>query len=108
MKEAVNATLRELIQKEIPLNTYLVHPKDVGFIPVGLLSPNDLEAEHMQDWSDILDADIRLIRQGADGQEVELKGVQAERLVEFDRFLMNAIWPAAVQKTGSQLSAKQV
>lgn len=106
MQGIMKYTLRELVQKEIPLNTYLVHPKDVGFIPVGLLSPNDLETDHMQQWSDILDADIRLIRQGAYGQEVELEGVQAERLIEFDQFLMNVIWPAAVQETGSQLSIR--
>lgn len=79
--------LKEMLLKGVPLNTYLIHPQDVGFIPVGRFIPSDLTSNTIQRWRDILEARVILIKEGAYGLEIELAGVPAERLREFDEFL---------------------
>lgn len=41
-------SLKELLLKGVPLDTYLIHSKDVGLIPVGRLTPNDLTSSAIQ------------------------------------------------------------
>lgn len=79
--------LKELLLKGVPADTYLIHPQDVGWIPVGRITPGDLTSSAMQGWRDILEAKVTLIKQGAYGLEIGLAGVTAERLRKFDEFL---------------------
>lgn len=79
--------LGDLIREGIPADTYLVHQSDVGFVPVGRLFAADLDFGALAGFTDLMDARVAVMRQGSYGQEIELEGVPAARLVEFDRFL---------------------
>ena len=86
-KEKPQQTLRKLIAQGIPADTYLVHPRDVGFIPAGRLEASDLESGMLEEWSDILDAEIIELGSGGYGQEFLLEGIPVNRLRAFDDFL---------------------
>lgn len=84
-------TLHSLIARELPVDTYLVHPQDVGFIPVGILKAADLASGVLDEWADILNAKVTAIHSGSYGQEIELEGIPASRLMAFDDFLAGTI-----------------
>lgn len=90
-EEASDQTLRSLIAKELPIDTYLVHPQDVGFIPVGILRAADLASGVLDEWADILNAKVTVVHSGRYGQEIELEGIPANRLMAFDDFLAETI-----------------
>lgn len=79
--------LGDLIRSGMPADTYLVHETDMGFIPVGRVGNADLDSGVLAGYADLLDARIAARRQGNYGQEIELEGVSAARLTEFDQFL---------------------
>lgn len=90
-EETSYQTLRSLIAGELPVDTYLVHPQDVGFIPVGILKAADLASGVLEEWADILNAKVTAIHSGSYGQEIELEGIPASRLMAFDDFLAGTI-----------------
>ena len=81
-------TLTEVMKQNEYADIYLVHPKDVGFIPVSRLWTLDVEEKELERWNDILEAKMRSVQRKGYGLEIELENVSAERLQQFDCFLM--------------------
>ena len=80
-------TLTEVMKQNEYADIYLVHPKDVGFIPVSRLWTLDVEEKELERWNDILKANVRSVQRKGYGMEIELENVSAERLQKFDCFL---------------------
>lgn len=68
---------------------YLVHESvDVGFIPLSVITNEDLDKGTLSEFKDILTAEISDRNPtGAYGEEVQLAGISADRLMKFDDFL---------------------
>ena len=81
-------TLTEMMKQNEYADIYLVHPKDVGFVPVSRLWTLDVEEKELARWDDILEAKVRSVQRKGYGIEIELENVSAERLQQFDCFLM--------------------
>jgi hypothetical protein len=76
--------LKDLLKDPLPNDTYLVHSLyDVGFLPVGRLSIEDLSSEDQEKWSDVLNAEVCRVFPGAYGMHIEVDGVEPERLSNF-------------------------
>lgn len=76
--------LKDLLNDPLPKDTYLVHSQyDVGFLPVGRLSIEDLSPESQAKWPDVLDAEVFRVFPGAYGMHIEVDGVEPERLADF-------------------------
>lgn len=80
-------TLTEVMKQNEYADIYLVHPKDVGFIPVSRLWTLDVEEKELERWNDILEAKVSSVQRKGYGIEIELEHVSAERLQKFDCFL---------------------
>ena len=80
-------TLTEVMKQNEYTDIYLVHPKDVGFIPVSRLWTLDVEEKELERWNDIWEAKVRSVQRKGYGMEIELENVSAERLQKFDCFL---------------------
>lgn len=90
-------SLGDLIRSGMQADTYLIHKSDVGFIPVGRVGSADLDSGVLDDYADLLNAGIAMMRQGSYGQEIELEGVSASRLTEFDQFLAHSFVESQAQ-----------
>lgn len=101
-KETPGQTFRDLIERGIPENTYLVHQQDVGFIPVGILDVGDLKTGILNEFLDLLEAEVISCRSKASGQEIQLGNISADRLIEFDKFLTDTIANTPIQETPRQ------
>lgn len=67
---------------------YLVHEADVGFIPLSVITNEDLDKGTLSGFKDILTAEISDRNpNGAYGEEIQLAGISADRLMKFDDFL---------------------
>lgn len=81
-------TLTEVMKQNEYADIYLVHPKDVGFIPVSQLRTLNVGEKDLERWADILDAKVKSIQRKGYGIEIELENISAERLEKFDCFLI--------------------
>lgn len=76
--------LHELSYKFPADSTYLDHGFiDMGFLPIGGLCDADLTPEERENWSDVLDADVRRVFPGAYGIHIEVEDVEPERMSDF-------------------------
>lgn len=84
-RQAPAIRLKDLVLLGLPPNgSYLVHQsRDMGFVPAGSLP--ELTAKGREDFADLLNAKVTGIRSGAYGVELELCGVNPERLADYDR-----------------------
>ena len=81
-------TLTEVMKQNEYTDIYLVHPKDVGYIPVSQLWNLDVGEKELERWADILGAKVKSMQRKGYGIEIELDNVSAERLQKFDCFLI--------------------
>lgn len=81
-------TLTEVMKQNEYTDIYLVHPKDVGYIPVSQLWNLDAGEKALERWADILGAKVKSMQRKGYGIEIELDNVSAERLQKFDCFLI--------------------
>ena len=73
-------TLTEVMKQNEYADIYLIHPKDVGFVPVRRLWTLDVEEKELERWNDILEAKVSSVQRKGYGMEIELEHVYAERL----------------------------
>lgn len=81
-------TLADVMKLNEYSDIYLMHPKDVGFIPVSRVWNLDVGKKELERWGDIFNAKVKSIQRKGYGIEIELENISAERLQKFDCYLM--------------------
>ena len=81
-------TLADVMKLNEYSDIYLMHPKDVGFIPVSRDWNLDVGKKELERWGDIFNAKVKSIQRKGYGIEIELENIAAERLQKFDCYLM--------------------
>ena len=81
-------TLADVMKLNEYSDIYLMHPKDVGFIPVSRVWNLDVGKKELERWGDIFNAKVKSIQRKGYGIEIELENIPAERLQKFDCYLM--------------------
>ena len=81
-------TLADVMKLNEYSDIYLMHPKDVGFIPVSRVWNLDVGKKELERWGDIFNAKVKSIQRKGYGIEIELENISAERLQKFDCCLM--------------------
>ena len=77
-------TLADVMKLNEYSDIYLMHPKDVGFIPVSRVWNLDVGKKELERWGDIFNAKVKSIQRKGYGIEIELENISAERLQKFD------------------------
>ena len=81
-------TLADVMKLNEYSDIYLMHPKDVGFIPVSRVWNLDVGKKELERWGDIFNAKVKSIQRKGYGIEIELENISPERSQQFACYSM--------------------